>query len=359
MPKSGTVIVKEEETVSTIHTRSRIAHRLFGCVIALGMTAFPFVSAQAAEWRMHSQWSEKRPEAGWLNEFAEKVKARTNGDVDITVYHGGSLNLKDADLLRTMPSGGVEAAMTIAENFSRDAPEIANIYVTGMIKDPEDHFAVAPVLKEIYSDYFAKNDIVMVGSMQPTLFPLQILCSDDAVNNLASLKGKKLRVFSKDLLQTFRYFDVAAQILPQSEIYLGMQKGVLDCAVYGYNSAKSVSLHEVAKYGSYFATYAAAPYPILVNKDAWEALSDDNRKAVMAVADEMYEKTAEMATDYSLEESAKEEMVGKGFKVLDSFPTDDQQQIQKQSFIVARELAAEGGKAAEENLNKVLDALGL
>lgn len=326
---------------------------------AMTLATLPAAVEAQTTWRMHSQWNEARPEAQWLEMFSQKVAERTDGELMIEIYHGGSLGLADADLLRTLPAGAVEIAMTIAENFGRDGPEIALIYNTGMIKDEVDHFRAEPALQEIYEEFFAGHDIVMAGSMQPTLFPLNVLCRDRAVDSLETLRGLKLRVFSRTLADTFGEFGVAAQIIPQSEMYVAMQTGVVDCGVYGFNSARTISLNEVARYASFFGTYAAAPYPVIVNRAAWEGLTDAQRAAVTEALDEMSEVTRAMATDVSLEDEARDEFVAGGFTVLDAFPVEDQEALQRASFEVAERLVERAGPVAQENLRRVLDALGL
>ena len=57
-----------------------------GCMIA---------SAQAAEWRFNNPLPEKRTQTAEFVQFAEDVKKNTNGEINITVYSGGSLGLKN------------------------------------------------------------------------------------------------------------------------------------------------------------------------------------------------------------------------------------------------------------------------
>ncbi|HQW21404.1 MAG TPA: hypothetical protein PLI90_12130, partial [Rhodocyclaceae bacterium] len=96
-----------------------------------------FASAQTIELKMHSQIVESRPEAKYLQEFADDVSARSNGRLKINVFHAGSLGLKDPDLLRILQAGAVDMAMLYGEYFTRDAPELGVVYVQGAIRKPE------------------------------------------------------------------------------------------------------------------------------------------------------------------------------------------------------------------------------
>ena len=69
---------------------------------AIGLIATGFVaaSAQAAEWRFNNPLPEKRTQTAEFVQFAEDVKKNTNGEINIKVYSGGSLGLKNTDALR-------------------------------------------------------------------------------------------------------------------------------------------------------------------------------------------------------------------------------------------------------------------
>ena len=60
---------------------------------AIGIVAAGFMvaSAQAAEWRFNNPLPEKRTQTAEFIQFAEDVKKNTNGEINITVYSGGSL----------------------------------------------------------------------------------------------------------------------------------------------------------------------------------------------------------------------------------------------------------------------------
>lgn len=57
-------------------------------------------SAHAQQWRFNNFLPETRPETKELEQFAADVKAKTNGEIDIKVFSGGSLGLKNTDVLR-------------------------------------------------------------------------------------------------------------------------------------------------------------------------------------------------------------------------------------------------------------------
>ena len=59
--------------------------------------------AQAAEWKFNNGLPEGRGESKQLETFAAEVADLSGGSLNIKVFHGGSLNLKDNDVARWLP----------------------------------------------------------------------------------------------------------------------------------------------------------------------------------------------------------------------------------------------------------------
>ena len=96
----------------------KIARNIAAGVLATG---FMTASAQAADWRFNNPLPEKRTQTAEFSQVAEDVKKNTNGEINITVYSGGSLGLKNTDALRFLPKGAVDMSMVWANYLGRDA----------------------------------------------------------------------------------------------------------------------------------------------------------------------------------------------------------------------------------------------
>ncbi|MGE0718324.1 MAG: TRAP transporter substrate-binding protein DctP, partial [Alphaproteobacteria bacterium] len=256
--------------MSRITRIAALAAGLLGAVAASGIAA-----AQQVNWKMHHIWVPARSEAKLFDKFAERIAEKSGGRFNVKVFGGGTLGLKDVDLMRWLPGGSVEMAAVYPGYLSRDAPDLASLYVQGAIISDKEHFKVIPTLIELYRKIYAKYDIPVIGFLQPPLYLESVVCRDQPIQTMEQLKGKKLRVWSKDMVQSFNKLGVAAQIVPQNDLYLAMQTGVVDCAIYGPSSMKTISLQEVAKFSSYLYPLAGAPYAIIANKRAWNALPPD------------------------------------------------------------------------------------
>ena len=88
-----------------------------------------FVNAAEFSWKFNNGLPETRNESKELDRFAADIKNSTNGGLNIKVYHGGSLGLKNNDVLRWLPTGAAEMGLVWANYLGRDAPAQNAVYI--------------------------------------------------------------------------------------------------------------------------------------------------------------------------------------------------------------------------------------
>ncbi len=324
-------------------------------VVGASLVAF---SANATEWRFNNPLPEARPETQELIQFAEDVNAAVGDEFNIKMYNGGSLGLKNPDVLRFLPTGAVEMSLVWANYLGRDAPALSSVFVQGSIGTVDELEKALPVVREIYEEEFAKWDVVAAGYMAIPMLEASIFCRDEPVRTLEALKTKKLRVWAKDQVDTFTRLGVAAQIIPQEEMYVALKTGVVDCAVYPALYAHTVSLQEVAKYGAFLYPMAAGPYVLGVSSDNWAALDDSHKAAITEAADAVWARTNEYSDDHERELAAREGLVEAGVEWLEDFPEEDRKIFLNAVAETWEVMADEAGGSAPEYRQRILTALG-
>tara|TARA_Y100001934_G_scaffold279534_1_gene383628 strand:+ start:83 stop:1042 length:960 start_codon:yes stop_codon:yes gene_type:complete len=315
-------------------------------------------SAQAADWRFNNPLPEKRTQTAEFIQFAEDVKKNTNGEINITVYSGGSLGLKNTDALRFLPKGAVDMSMVWANYLGRDAPALGTVMVQGTIGSEEELRKVLPVVKDIYTEAFAEWGVASTGFVALPMLEASIFCREEPVRTLAQLKTKKLRVWAKDQVENFKRLGVSAQIIPQEEMYVAMKTGVVDCAVYPALYAHTVSLQEVAKYGAFLYPMASGPYVLGMSSKKWDGLSDAHKKAIQDAGQAAWDRTNTYAEDHAKELAAREKLAAQGVKWLDDFPAADRAAYIEAVNVTWEKLADEAGGDAPAYRKRVLAAMG-
>lgn len=324
---------------------------LAGAGLVAGATA-------AQELRFNNPLPENRPETKQLEQFAAEVAANSNGDVTLKVYSGGSLGLKNTDVLRFLPSGAVDMSLIWANYLGRDAPALGTTFVQGTIGTVEELEAVLPVVKDIYTEALDEWGIKATGFIALPMLEASIFCREDPVRTLADLKGKKLRVWAKDQVDSFSRLGISAQIIPQEEMYVAMKTGVVDCAVYPALYAHTVSLQEVSKYAAFLYPMASGPYILGMSTKKWDALPADQQAAITKAADNLWDRTNTYADDHKSELAARDALVEKGVTWLEDFPSEDRKAYVASVSVAWGDLAEEAGDKAVAYRQRMLTALG-
>jgi TRAP-type C4-dicarboxylate transport system substrate-binding protein len=315
-------------------------------------------TANAAEWKFNNGLPEGRNESKQLDQFAADVSEMTDGSLSIKVFHGGSLNLKNNDVARWLQRGAVEMGLVWANYLGRDAPALNAVLIQGSVGSSEELIKVLPEIQDIYTEELKEWDIVPTGFMALPLLKASIFCREEPVRSLEDLKTRKLRVWSNDQVQTFTRLGVAAQIVGQNELYVALQTGVVDCAVYPALFAHTISLQEVTKYASYLYPVAGVPYVLGANKDAWDKLSDSERDALTAAAGNVWERTNQYDAAEENEMAARAKLADQGVEFLDDFSEADRSAFLAAASETWEELANEAGGNAPAHRQRILDVLG-
>ena len=326
----------------------------------LGTLAVVFASfgAGAAEWKFNNGLPEGRGESKQLETFAKDVAELSGGSLNINVFHGGSLNLKDNDVARWLPRGAVEMGLVWANYLVRDVPALNAVMIQGSVGSPDELISALPEIQTIYTEVLSELDIVPTGFMALPLLKASIFCREEPVRSLADLRKKKLRVWSNDQVQTFTKLGVSAQIVGQNDLYVALQTGVVDCAVYPALFAHTISLHEVTKYASYLYPVAGVPYVLGASKGAWDGLSAEERSAVSTAASRVWERTNEYSQAEAREQAARAKLTEQGVVFLEPFSETDRAAFLEAASSTWLELAQDAGGKAPEYRERILRVLG-
>jgi len=171
----------------------------------LGATLVTFhASANAqTEWKFNNSYAASRPESAQIRNFAADVEKRTGGKLKISVSEGGALGLKDADAMRFMQTGTPELGYIWPPFLGRDVPALANLYVYGLVANADEHLKALPVLKTVLKEGIGKWNVEVPGFLGFSIVDASLFCREP-VKSLDELKKKKLRVGSREQVETFK-----------------------------------------------------------------------------------------------------------------------------------------------------------
>ncbi len=336
-------------------TRNRIAVLTIATAVIAGSG---LAAAQTMEWKFNNSYAPTRAESAHVREFAADVKRLSGDKLTINVLEGGAMGLRDADALRWMQQGTPELGFIWPPFIGRDAPDLASLYVYGSVASADEHLKALPELKQILTEGMARWNIEAIGYMGLTILDASIFCRQP-VATLEQLKRVKLRVGSREQLETFAALGVAAQIVPQQELYSAMQTGVVDCALYPARILHTISLQEVAKHASFTGfPFPPVPYVMMAHQAKWKALPVEQKTAVGEAIALLEKRSFDFSKDADEEKAARERLAGQGVTWHPAFSAADQDAIRQAALKTWEKIAAETGKTGPEYRARILKALG-
>ena len=334
---------------------SKVIKKLIIGLTGLGLSVS---AATAGEWRFNNFLPETRPESAELEQFVTEVNMALDGETTLKLYSGGSLGLPNTDTMRFLPKGAVEMSLMWANYLGRDAPALSSVVVQGAIGSIEEFEKAIPTVRDIYEEEFAEWGVSSVGYVAIPMLSVSVFCRNEQVRSIEKLRTKKLRVWARDQVETFTRLGVAAQIIPQDEMYVAMKTGVVDCALYPALYAHTVSLQEVAKYASFLYPMASGPYVIGVATDRWDKTDEATKAAITTAADALWNRTNQYEDDFQNELKARGKLVEGGIVWGDDFPQEDRDIFVSSVTETWEMLAKEAGGNAPAYRKRVLEALG-
>ncbi|MFG1302868.1 TRAP transporter substrate-binding protein [Xanthobacter autotrophicus] len=212
-------------------------------------------------------------------EMADKIKAETQGRVEIKVFPSSQLG-GDTDMLSQLRSGGIEFFTLSPLILSTLIP---NASVSGIGFAFPDYATVWKAMDGDLGAYvrgqISKAGIIAMDKIWDNGFR-QITTSTKPIETAADLKGLKIRVPVSPLWTSmFRAFDSAPASLNFAEVYTALQTRTVDAQENPLAIIATAKLYEVQKYCS-ITNHMWDGFWFLANRRAFERLPDDLRAIV-------------------------------------------------------------------------------
>lgn len=255
---------------------------------ALPMAAIMFsVGAASAETFTYSSYAGPKHA---VNELAlpfwfEDVKELTGGEVEWQLVTGGQL-MSGRETVAGVSDGIADAGMVVPSYTPSAIPSIATLYTTLVFGD-DVVAAGGAVLETLMLDCPAckedlkRNNVVAFAGYSAT--PFMLMCTRP-VTSMAELRGMKVRASGAgvNMMQMAGATPVA---MDPADGATAMQRGTIDCVLGSVNWLQSYGYQDVAKHVLNFPLGMMGPVITgFMNRDRWEALSDEHKQAFIDAA---------------------------------------------------------------------------
>jgi len=253
-------------------------------IAGLAIATAVIASAQAETLQFAGAFNDKDQFTILAREWAEKVKAATNGEVTFEIVPNGALvplpEALDAISLGVVPSG-----MVVASFVSGTIPALGYAeMLDGLpVENPSTGEAMAAIWGDLDALFGEHGATALWGA---PAFSSGVICRNGFLKAKSEWSGKKIRTAGRWQAQQVTAMGAVPMPLPPSELYVALQNGVVDCALMTPSITMSARLYEVAPY--YTDTDMAGNITFsIMNLDAWNGLTEEQRTAIRKVSDEM------------------------------------------------------------------------
>ena len=216
--------------------------------------------------------------------FAEVVKARSGGRIEVTVAGAAQLG-DDAAMVTALRTGALDMSANSQGAVANVVPEYAAFGMPFLFSSQAHAWKVmdGPAGKEL-AEKSADKGLVVLGYWDNGIRHMSN--SKRALLKPEDLKGLKMRTppdaVTVDIMQSV---GAEAQQIKFSELYVALQQGVVDGQENPLVNIWAGKLHEVQKYIS-LTGHKYELTPFLIGKRSWDRLSDADKKVVQEAAAE-------------------------------------------------------------------------
>ncbi|PRY85369.1 TRAP transporter substrate-binding protein DctP [Donghicola tyrosinivorans] len=242
---------------------------------AIALVAVSFAAeASATEWNV-SVWGKRRAFTEHIEKLAELVAEKSGGDFTMNVSYGGLS--KNTENLDGISIGAFEMAQFCAgyhadKNRAITVLELPFLGVNTLAEEVAVSNAVYahPAVAEEMAQWSAK---MLMTSPMPQY---NLVGTGEPRDELAEFNGMRVRA-TGGIGKAFEAVGAVPTSVTSSEAYQAMQSGVVDTVAFAQHAHLSFGTINEADWWTANLNPGTVNCPVVVNIDAYEALSDANR----------------------------------------------------------------------------------
>ncbi|MGA1933161.1 TRAP transporter substrate-binding protein [Arcobacter sp. YIC-464] len=274
--------------------------------LVLGTIAAAMVatSGLAAEYTLKFSHvvSPNTPKGKAADFFEKRLEELSGGKIDVQVYPSSQL-YKDNAVLKALRLNSVQMAAPSFSKFGKIVPNLAIFDLPFLFKDIDHlHRVQDGEVGQALKDMVTAKGIIALDFWDNGF--KQLSSSTKALINPEDAKGQKFRIMSSKVLEAqFHAVDANPQMMPFSEVYSGLQQGVIDGQENTISNIYTKKFHEVQT-DLTISNHGYLGYLVVMSKRFWNSLPSDlqaNVKQAMKEATEKERQYAQELNDSQLE----------------------------------------------------------
>ncbi len=251
--------------------------------IAATAATFLATEAMAVEWNV-SLWGKRRAFTEHVEKLAELVNAKTNGDFTLNLSYGGLS--KNRENLDGISVGAFEMAQFCAGYHRDKNPTITVLELPFIgVSNLDEEVAVS---NAVYAHPATQKDLARWNAklLMPSPMPqYNIVGTGEPRDTLKKFDGMRVRA-TGGIGNAFKAVGAVPTSVTATEAYNAMESGVVDTVAFAPHAHFAFRTIDLAKWWTSNLNPGTVNCPVVVNIEAYEALSPEHREALDSSIDE-------------------------------------------------------------------------
>jgi TRAP-type C4-dicarboxylate transport system substrate-binding protein len=235
--------------------------------------------AQAEKWDMPMAYSATNFHSETGAQFAECVTNGTSGDIEIVTHPSGSL-FKGADIKRAIQTGQAQIGERLMSGHQNENAVFGFDSVPFLATSFDDSARLYEAAKPVMEKLLDEQNLVLLYAVP---WPPQGLYFKKEVNSVADMEGIKFRSYNNATARLAELTGMLPVTIEAAEISQAFATGVAESMVSSGATGYDRKVWESLTH--FYEVDAWLPYNyVMVNKDTWNDLSDENKGVLRGCA---------------------------------------------------------------------------
>jgi TRAP-type C4-dicarboxylate transport system substrate-binding protein len=215
-----------------------------------------------------------------LQEWTDRIREKSGGRVEITIFAGGSL-ASSTEILDAVKTGAADIGWIYTSFYPGQFPitDALTLPLLGLKTTTQGTRVLWDLYQEtqaFQAELSANNIKMLMMYSNPRNF---IVTASKPVRTVDDLKGLKLRAPAGTATDMLVAWGGTPIMMGPGDVYQALEKGVLDGYVFEYNGIDNFKLQEVSKYYTEI-TFYVGPFLTLMNRESFQSLPADLQKII-------------------------------------------------------------------------------
>ncbi|MBU2965371.1 TRAP transporter substrate-binding protein [Amphritea sp. 2_MG-2023] len=249
---------------------------LCASVMMLGSSG---VATAASQWHMPTPYGDANLPTKIAYQFAEEIKSKTAGELDIVVHSGASL-IKHPEIPRAVKTGQVQLGEVFIGIMGNTHPVFKHDNIPFLATSFDSAEKLWKAAKPEVEKQLNKEGMMLLYTVA---WPAQSLYTKAPVNSLADLEGLKMRAYSPSTSRLADLMNTSPTTVQVPEIPQAFSTGIIDAMI----TSPSTGVNGQAwDYLSHYTDIRAwiPKNIVVVNKRAFKRLDKATQAVILAAA---------------------------------------------------------------------------